>query len=159
MNNGVNPLAPPAPTAALTQHFWFFEQPLRNLQIFGQIFKSRPSLSGYEVPNSHGRWHGPTFCSVEQSFSITDFFFQTNDRAERQVCMSVFRNVYYLIIDSGNESRCDFSCFHLQGVWDLCSVNQIRVLFTVSHLPSDCGLRYSGTGLSLYVTWRCSRKN
>lgn len=39
-------------------------------------------------------------------------FFQTNDRAERQVCMSVFRNVYYLIIDSGNESRCDFSCFH-----------------------------------------------
>jgi len=64
--------------------------------------------------------------------------------------------VHYLIIDSDSESRCDFSCFHSQGAWHLCSVIQTHVLFSLSH--TSLWAVVSGTGLSLYVTWRLSKK-
>lgn len=62
--------------------------------------------------------------------------------------MSVFKNVRYLPIDSDNDSRSGFSCFCLQGVWDLCSLNQIHVLFTLSH--SFLQNVVSGTGLCMW---------
>lgn len=151
----LHPLSPVLQLPRTSIFFCFFEHPLRNLQTFKQIFKSRPSLSNYEESNSHVRWYSLTFCCWNNVVFL--IFFQTNDKAERQICMSIFKNVHYLIIDSDNASRCDFSCFHLQGAWDLCSINQINVLFTLSH--TSLRTVVSGAGLSLYVTWRISRKN
>lgn len=151
MNNGVHPLAPVSPVLLLPRasaSFWFFEQPLRNLRRLRQICKSRPSFFMYEEPNSHGRRYSLTFCS----FSITGFFsdkwhsWKANTRASLQ-------KRALLVIDTDNGSRCDFSCFHVQGAWHLPRRPDSRPDCCVSRLPSHCGVQ------GLVCDWGLSRES